>query len=37
VQLTLLDPREITTAFASVTVHGGRMNEEHMKIVDDTT
>ena len=37
VQLTPADLREIATAFASVTVHGGRMNEEHMKIVDVTT
>jgi len=31
------DLREIAAAFASVTVRGGRINEEHMKIVDDTT
>jgi aryl-alcohol dehydrogenase-like predicted oxidoreductase len=36
VQLTSADLREIDTAFASVTVHGGRMNKEQMKVVDET-
>jgi diketogulonate reductase-like aldo/keto reductase len=36
VQLTPADLREIDTALSSITVHGGRMNEEQMKIVDQT-
>jgi hypothetical protein len=29
--------RETYAAFASVTVHGGRMNKEQMQVVDETT
>jgi aryl-alcohol dehydrogenase-like predicted oxidoreductase len=36
VQLTPADLREIETAFSGITVHGGRMNEEQMKVVDQT-
>jgi aryl-alcohol dehydrogenase-like predicted oxidoreductase len=36
VQLTPADLREIETAFSKVKVHGGRMNEEQMKVVDQT-
>jgi aryl-alcohol dehydrogenase-like predicted oxidoreductase len=36
VQLTPADLREIETAFSKVTVHGGRMNAEQMRIVDQT-
>jgi aryl-alcohol dehydrogenase-like predicted oxidoreductase len=36
VQLTAADLREIETAFSEITVHGGRMNEEQMKAVDQT-
>ena len=36
VQLTPTDVREIETALAAITVHGGRMNEEQMKVVDQT-
>ena len=36
VQLTPADLREIDTAFSKIKVHGGRMNEEQMKIVDQT-
>jgi aryl-alcohol dehydrogenase-like predicted oxidoreductase len=36
VQLTPADLREIDTALSSITVHGARMNEEQMKIVDQT-
>jgi len=36
VQLTTADLREIDTAFAKIKVHGGRMNEEQMRIVDQT-
>jgi aryl-alcohol dehydrogenase-like predicted oxidoreductase len=36
VQLTPADLREIDTAFSQITVHGGRMNEEQMKVVDQT-
>ena len=36
VQLTPADLREIDTAFSKITVHGGRMNEEQMKVVDQT-
>jgi aryl-alcohol dehydrogenase-like predicted oxidoreductase len=34
VQLTPADLREIETALSEITVHGGRMNEEQMKVVD---
>jgi aryl-alcohol dehydrogenase-like predicted oxidoreductase len=34
VELTPADLREIETASASIKVHGGRMNEEQMKVVD---
>ena len=36
VELTPADLREIETAFSEITVHGGRMNEEQMKAVDQT-
>ena len=36
VQLTPADLREIETAFSEIKVHGGRMNEEQMKVVDQT-
>ena len=36
VQLTAADLREIDTAFSKIKVHGGRMNEEQMRIVDQT-
>jgi aryl-alcohol dehydrogenase-like predicted oxidoreductase len=36
VQLTPADLREIDTAFSKIEVHGGRMNEEQMKVVDQT-
>ena len=36
VQLTPADLREIQTAFSEITVHGGRMNEMQMQIVDQT-
>ena len=36
VQLTPADLREIDTAFSKLKVHGGRMNEEQMKVVDQT-
>jgi aryl-alcohol dehydrogenase-like predicted oxidoreductase len=34
VELTAADLREIETASATIKVHGGRMNEEQMKVVD---
>jgi aryl-alcohol dehydrogenase-like predicted oxidoreductase len=34
VQLTPADLREIDSAFAKIKVHGGRMNQEQMKVVD---
>jgi aryl-alcohol dehydrogenase-like predicted oxidoreductase len=37
VQLTPADLREIEAALSIITVHGGRMNEEQMKVVDQTT
>ena len=37
VELTQADLREIETAFSKITVHGGRMNEAQMKVVDQTT
>ena len=36
VQLTPADLREIDTAFSQIKVHGGRMNEEQRKVVDQT-
>jgi len=36
VQLTPADLREIDTAVSKIGVHGGRMNEEQMKVVDQT-
>ena len=36
VQLTPADLREIDAAISKVKVHGGRMNEEQMKVVDQT-
>jgi aryl-alcohol dehydrogenase-like predicted oxidoreductase len=36
VQLTPADLRELETAFSGITVHGGRMNEEQMRYVDQT-
>ena len=36
VRLTPTDLREIDTAFSKVEVHGGRMNEEQMRVVDQT-
>lgn len=36
VQLTPEELREIDTAFSGIRVHGGRMNEEQMRIVDQT-
>ena len=36
IQLTPADLREIQTAVSAITVHGGRMNEMQMQIVDQT-
>jgi len=36
VELTPADLREIETASSAIKVHGGRMNEEQMKAVDET-
>jgi aryl-alcohol dehydrogenase-like predicted oxidoreductase len=36
VQLSPADLREIETAFSKIKVHGGRMNEAQMKVVDQT-
>ena len=36
VQLTPADLRDIETAFSKINVHGGRMNEEQMRYVDQT-
>jgi aryl-alcohol dehydrogenase-like predicted oxidoreductase len=36
VQLTPADLSELATEFAKLTVHGGRMNEMYMKVVDQT-
>jgi len=36
VQLTPADLREIDAAVSEIKVHGGRMNEEQMKVVDQT-
>jgi hypothetical protein len=35
-KLTVADLREIDTALSKIRVHGGRMNEEQMKVVDQT-
>jgi len=35
-QLTPADLREIDAAVSKITVHGGRMNEQQMKVVDQT-
>ncbi len=37
VQLTPADLGEIEAALSIITVHGGRMNEQQMKVVDQTT
>lgn len=37
VELKQADLREIETALTQITVHGGRMNEAQMKVVDQTT
>jgi aryl-alcohol dehydrogenase-like predicted oxidoreductase len=34
VQLTPADLRDIETAVSEITVHGGRMNQEQMRVVD---
>jgi len=36
IHLTPADLREIDTAVSEIKVHGGRMNEEQMKVVDQT-
>ena len=36
VQLTPADLSELETAFSKLKVHGGRMNEMQMKVVDQT-
>jgi hypothetical protein len=36
VQLTPADLREMETAVSKIQVYGGRMNEEQMKVVDQT-
>ena len=36
IELTPADLREIDTAVSKIEVHGGRMNEEQMKVVDQT-
>ena len=36
VQLTRADLREIDSAVSKIKVHGGRMNEEQMKVVDQS-
>jgi aryl-alcohol dehydrogenase-like predicted oxidoreductase len=36
IQLTLADLSELETEFAKLRVHGGRMNEMQMKVVDQT-
>jgi aryl-alcohol dehydrogenase-like predicted oxidoreductase len=35
-QLTPVDLQEIETALSRIIVHGGRMNEEQMRVVDQT-
>jgi aryl-alcohol dehydrogenase-like predicted oxidoreductase len=34
VELTLADLREFDNAFSKITVHGARLSEEHMKLID---
>jgi aryl-alcohol dehydrogenase-like predicted oxidoreductase len=34
IELTPADLREIETALSGITVHGGRMNEQQMRVVD---
>jgi aryl-alcohol dehydrogenase-like predicted oxidoreductase len=36
IQLTPADLREVDAAFSKLNVHGGRMNEEQMRVVDET-
>jgi aryl-alcohol dehydrogenase-like predicted oxidoreductase len=36
VEMTRAELREIDTALSEIKVHGGRMNEELMKVVDQT-
>ena len=36
VQLTSEDLQQIDSALSKIKVHGGRMNEEQMKVVDQT-
>jgi len=36
VQLTPADLREMEAAFSKIRLHGGRMNEEQMKVVDQS-
>jgi hypothetical protein len=36
IQLTPEDLREMETAFSKTKVHGGRMNKEQMKVVDQS-
>jgi len=36
VQLTPADLRDIETAVSGITVHGGRMNQEQMRVVDQS-
>jgi hypothetical protein len=36
VQLTTVDLREIEAALSGIAVHGGRMNEQQMRVVDQT-
>lgn len=36
IQLTPADLHEIETALSKIEVHGGRMNEERMKLVEQT-
>jgi hypothetical protein len=37
VSLTAADLREMNAVLSDMVVHGGRMNEEQMKAVDQTT
>ena len=36
IELTLADLRELETAVSGITVHGGRMNQEQMRAVDQS-
>jgi hypothetical protein len=36
IRLTPEDLHEINSAFSTIEVHGGRMNDEQMKVVDQT-